>query len=834
MKPFTRTSLSIGISLSTLFLQATAFGQSEIEEIVVTSSPIRDSLASALTTKREARNVLDVISADTIGRFPDQNLADSLGRLPGLAIERDQGQARFVNMRGAPFRYSSIAFDGISVLGAENGRTPRFDAFPSVITRSVEANKAITPDLPGESIAGYININTFDPMALDGFHFSGEAGYGEQALGNVDIDKYNGRLSYSDDAFGVLLFGSHDLRGRITDNREYEVALDANNNLVVSNLDFRSYRGERENNSWGGRLEFAPNDTVSRVYFSTVYSEFIDSEERNQFDFDFMEPVTGTQASNEPLLITRLLEDGLYENSTWTNTFGLEYSQGAWESEFRINYTETANDTFLPIPRSLGAFALGSYDLSDIENPSLTLTDPAGAAVDPNTIAYPVTIAILFGGAMDTEATQFKYDTGSRTTLFGTDTEIKFGGRIDYRSAVGGSALSVGGFPNTVDIATFASQQPWDTDMSNTIGGRNFDNAGVRAAWEQAAGGITAPFGDDSIVNIDEDIYAVYAMGTALMGWGEVVYGVRVEHTSYDTSGLLNGSPVDVSDSYTNVLPSINASINLQDELKLRLAATTGISRPTYNEMRASATVDATENPPFISGGNPYVEAEESIGFDASLEWYYSPTGLLSASAFYRSIDNVIYADTSVIPDGSVYAPGLIAAGTPTSYNAFYNGDDGKLQGLELNLIAQADFLPGALQGFGFQGNVTFLDSEFSAPTQAGRKYSLPGTSDLIYNASIYYENYGLSARLNYMYRDDWLSTTENDSLTEYWAEEERMDLSVRYSFPQSFNGLNVTLFANANNLTDAVDVRYANSAATPNQVERFGRRYLLGIRVDY
>jgi len=206
----------------------------------------------------------------------------------------------------------------------------------------------------------------------------------------------------------------------------------------------------------------------------------------------------------------------------------------------------------------------------------------------------------------------------------------------------------------------------------------------------------------------------------------------------------------------------------------------------------------------------------------------------LSASAFYRSIDNVIYADTSVIPDGSVYAPGLIAAGTPTSYNAFYNGDDGKLQGLELNLIAQADFLPGALQGFGFQGNVTFLDSEFSAPTQAGRKYSLPGTSDLIYNASIYYENYGLSARLNYMYRDDWLSTTENDSLTEYWAEEERMDLSVRYSFPQSFNGLNVTLFANANNLTDAVDVRYANSAATPNQVERFGRRYLLGIRVDY
>jgi len=309
---------------------------------------------------------------------------------------------------------------------------------------------------------------------------------------------------------------------------------------------------------------------------------------------------------------------------------------------------------------------------------------------------------------------------------------------------------------------------------------------------------------------------------------------VRVEYTDLTSTGLLNGAPIEAGNDYTNVLPSINASINLQDDLKLRLAATTGISRPNYNELRASASVNATENPPVISGGNPYLDEEQSVGLDASLEWYYSPTGLLSASVFYRAIDNVIYADTSIIPYGAIYAPGLIAAGTPTSYNSFYNGDDGELQGIEFSLIAQADFLPEPLQGFGFQGNITFLDSEFSAPTQGGRKYSLPGTSDLIYNASLYYENFGLSARLNYMYRDDWLSTTENDSLTEFWAEEERLDLSIRYLLPQSFNGMNVTVFANANNLTDAVDVRYAGTSATPNQTERYGRRYLLGIRIDY
>lgn len=136
------------ITSSVLSISAPA--QVEIEEIVVSASPIRDSQLAALQAKRNANNLMDVVSADTIGRFPDQNLADSLGRLPGLAIERDQGQARFINLRGAPFRYTSIAFDGINVPGADNGRVPRFDSFPSVITSKLEANKAVLPSMTGE------------------------------------------------------------------------------------------------------------------------------------------------------------------------------------------------------------------------------------------------------------------------------------------------------------------------------------------------------------------------------------------------------------------------------------------------------------------------------------------------------------------------------------------------------------------------------------------------------------------------------------------------------------------------------------------------------------
>ena len=247
--------------------------ESRQETVIVTATPIRDSQMAAIEAKRNASNVVDILAADTIGRFPDQNLADSLARVPGLAVERDQGQARYVNFRGAPFRYTKIAFDGIDVLGAEDGRTPRFDAFPAVITSQIEVNKAITADMPGDATIGYVNIETFKPFDREGLSFTGEAGFGKQSLGDQDIEKYNGRISYSNDQFGILVFGSHNLRGRITDNREYAY-VDTNadgRDDAVSSIDFRSYRGDREDNAYGGRVEFRPDTGLIHLSVQPVF-----------------------------------------------------------------------------------------------------------------------------------------------------------------------------------------------------------------------------------------------------------------------------------------------------------------------------------------------------------------------------------------------------------------------------------------------------------------------------------------------------------------------------------------------------------------------------------
>ncbi|MEL6692103.1 MAG: TonB-dependent receptor plug domain-containing protein, partial [Pseudomonadota bacterium] len=127
--PFLKTSLILSTALLTAPLmtaQTTAEDEEARQEtIVVTGTPIRDSQIAALAAKRNADNILDVVAADTIGRFPDATLAASLTRIPGLAVESDQGEARFLNFRGGRFRYTTISFDDILVPGADDGRIPR-------------------------------------------------------------------------------------------------------------------------------------------------------------------------------------------------------------------------------------------------------------------------------------------------------------------------------------------------------------------------------------------------------------------------------------------------------------------------------------------------------------------------------------------------------------------------------------------------------------------------------------------------------------------------------------------------------------------------------------
>ncbi|WP_347707176.1 TonB-dependent receptor [Caulobacter radicis] len=324
---------------------------------------------------------------------------------------------------------------------------------------------------------------------------------------------------------------------------------------------------------------------------------------------------------------------------------------------------------------------------------------------------------------------------------------------------------------------------------------------------------------------VDENILSAYAQNKWTLGKWEVLAGLRVESVDLESRGVAVASgvqtPMTAKQSYTDLFPSIHVNYEVTDDIQARFAVISGVARPSFGEIRTSVSVDDIAET--VSGGNPDLKPERAFGFDTALEWYLPGAGLLSASAFYRQIDDVLFDSHRMVGDDRYGA-----ARRDYTYVTTLNGSDGKMAGLELAYMQQWRFLPGPLSGFGFQGNVTFLDGEFKTPE--GIKSAFPGLSDTLVNASIFYEKYGLSARLSYQWRNDWLDEPSADATDHtYWAATEQLDLSLRYQVRDG-----VTVYFDASNLTDETGMRYQGHANRPIEAEGVGRRFMGGVRFNF
>ena len=814
----------------------------EVEEIIVTGKAIKESQMAAIEAKRQAINVADIISADAIGRFPDVNLSDALGRLPGISIERDQGQARYVSFRGTPKRYTTTAFNGINIPGVENGRIPRFDSYPAVITSQVVANKAITADMPGESISGFINIKTFRPSDVDGLSFSAEIGMGEQDQGGGDTSKENLRVSYSNDDFGFVVYGSASNNEQITDNREPTYG-GSKGAQTPDRIDYRSYKVERESEAFGGTFEkYLENG--GRIFLTSLNTEFLDNEERNDFRV-YVSDGTPTTGSGYTGSARRLFNDARYVNKTEMNTLGIDTSLGEWDIEAQVSKIDTTFDTHMPIGYFIGGGQLTnlSYDISDPQNPIVNF-DGTYRDVD-----YPVKLLVDAIGGLYTETEQIKIDI-SRENSRG---ELKFGLQYDDRVATGGGATlatvsNEKGYPTECDPKDYMLGD-FATPRDNSVGAFYTDNPALYECIKNS-GRTRSDFPDDEKIDIEEVLFAAYIMQTFEMDWGSIVAGLRIEDTEYETNGfrlatvsaddigygnIATGAKeaLSVKRSYTNYLPSLHVNYDMAEDVKLRLSYSTGISRPSYIESRAAASINDISQT--ITGGNPFLKEEESWGIDAAFEWYYDEASLFSVTVFYREIDNVISESNEKI-DGTLYSDQAIP-GELWDLSAFGNGKDGELQGLEISLNARLDnYIDGFFSGFGASINLALIESEYTTPE--GKVFALPGQSDTNYNASIFYEDHGFSARLTYRYRSEWLDETETGAVFNlgggvYWAAQNRLDASVRYDL-EALTGQKASIFADFNNITDESDMRYTAKRWNVNQVESFGRHFLAGVRYAF
>lgn len=470
-----------------------------IDEIIVTGSrPIAESEAAALEIQKRSDSLVSVLAADSIGRLPDQNLAQAISRLPGIGIQRDQGQARFVNLRGAPLNWTTISFDGIFIVSPE-GRDARFDSIPSALASQVIVQKAVTPDLNGETISGNINVVTRSPFDYSGLHFQTKLGIGTVDLG--DGNDYEGSVVVSNrwetgiGEVGVLLSGSYYQRAVNTDNFEIDweevsrdqrplAAGETEPRVWAREFENKFYRITRKNYSASGRIEWRP-DSANKFSITSIYTAFTDDELRDNYRVDADDqqgrvpnstaPCTSTAltpnttgyadvcAGNTPLKGTIYGVDfdarfrrPDYLQSVFTNTIAGDHELSETVSLlWRGNYTRSENDRSVPYLLTYQSPGFGTNGVGavnrvtadyDFTNPNdaqrrlyRTLRDADGVFSRGAPVAsfsdFPNTIS----SALDLQAKDITNAyTGKLELSINTslfgDTTFRFGGQFDQRT----------------------------------------------------------------------------------------------------------------------------------------------------------------------------------------------------------------------------------------------------------------------------------------------------------------------------------------------------------------------------------------------------------------
>lgn len=788
-------------------------------------------------------------------------------------MQRDQGQERYIQIRGAPNRWTSVMIDGVPMIGVDEGgdtRAFRFDAVPAVILSSMVINKSLTPELPADAIVANVDLRTWSPLERKGLHVVGDLGYGFMNLGKGEQRQASLRVSWANDVVGIVLGGSHYRRKQLTDNREvgaYDAPSSATDTTFgPTEFDIRQYEIERWSNGLFGGVEYEPV-AGQKIWAKAIFTEFNDDEQRNQYELRLDRAASGTRNLDSGALVGVPMRGsfnyGEYRNRNIIGAIGGDYAtDNGFSANVRLNYARTENTSYLPLVQAstsgLNSPSL-TYDRSDPRFPVVSLFNTVlnGATPARGTTALTAfnqtslnnagTIVIAARQATVSDSYTLKLDVSQKMDGL----TLSAGGLYADRTIVGNNfsfanVAALGALGSRVgqpfDVNSFVTNRPWTTDFPLGFTLNYVDNRAMREAIDTllpklAAAGLYNPDGDVPVTDRYrqlEKTLAGYVMASAELDNLLLTGGVRLEHYRLINSGtVLVGTlqtPLAVKQTRTDLFPSINARFSFGDDFVMRLSGQRGVSRPAYGAIRVGSSINDTASPGTISGGNPGLEAEYTWGIDGSVEYYLPGNGLISVAGFHRWVDNVFYQNAQIVGSDVFNTGGRDRSGYLLT--STFNGQNGTLYGVEMTYQQQFTFLPSPLDGFGFQGNLTLLDGKFDTQVVNGAQQkgvAFQGLSGTIWNASLYYEKYGFSARASYQWRSDWL-----DSLGGFGSGESRksygnLDVSLRYQVNDNF-----TLFADAANLTNETYIAYQDTLEQPTEVERIGSRYLFGMRFNF
>lgn len=821
------------------------------DEITVTGES--QGQVKAMLVQRKAENIKNVVSSQQIEQFPDLNAAEAMQRIPGITLQRDQGEGRYVQLRGTPPELTNFNINGEQIPSPEGDvRYVGMDIISADQIDMIEISKVLTPDMDGDGIGGTVNIITKKAQSeIPKINATMAGGYNNLRGTNNYQLQYSFGQRYSDLGFNLNASYYENVQG--SDNMEYKYSKGPfwgstsegkdNYHVQYREVQLRHYDITRTRIGLSGTLDYEFDDNSS-IYLRGMYNNFKDDEVRYRKIYDLDDAL-----SEEYYLyggIDHDVKDRVKNQNVSTLNFGGEHEylgiKVDYEAAYAIAVEDQPDRVEARFDNSGQAIAI-KFDRSDPDYPVATYPDSNNAQnafqydeyefddllreksyIEDRNITAKINFTIPYTIGADNDGyvkfgakTRFKHKerdiTAAQYNAYFTTSRIYPGE---------GPELSLetinGGF---VDDNLLNKNYRLEY-MPNADLMKDFYNFYSQFFIIDRTGTKVNTYGED--YEAYEDIYAAYAMFKHDYKKLMVLGGFRYEKTAIDYQGVnikTKRGKFDYMDtlfdkrSHEFFLPQIQFKYSFTPLFNLRAAVTYSYSRPNFEDVLPYREEDRDE----VKYGNPDLKFPESMNIDLLAEKYFADAGIISGGLFYKKIDNFIFYYKRFAHEGEdVSDYGLV------EIEKAINGIEAFVTGFEFQTQMKLFFLPGILSNFGVYTNYTYTHSkayinkrypandatavvifgednlDLFSSSEEQEEITLPGQAMHSANVALFYESDKFYTKLSANYHDDFLYQLGADpDLDEYYGQAWHLDFTANY---QIIDQLKV--FVDVINLTNA------------------------------
>ena len=520
----------------------------------------RGSLNSALSKQKSSDKVITVLSADAIGQLPDENVAEAARRAAGVNVQNDQGEGRFVSIRGANPNFVTTTINGVRVPSPEaDARQVPLDVIDSDILSSITITKSLTPDVDGDSIGGNVEISTLSGLDRKDMLLKLKAAgiYANQ------VDKFSNRFSgvfadkFANDQLGIAASVAYQKRKFGSENVEADGPdyVFEDNVAYPEEFEQRDYQVTRERLSASLNLDYQATENFL-VYAHGLYSDFSDQEYRSRVENKFGDPefdaanssgaiAVVDAAADDPYEVDRDLKDRLEEQEIYSIHAGGELTNGAWTVDFSGAYSFASENEPERLDTAFrGEFEEGIFgiDMANAVTPRLAFPDATAEAAYFDAGSYEFDELERTNGLTEDEELAFDFNAKYELELFGAPGYLKAGGKVRLREKSYAVDIQVyDGFDgDDLLLSQFETSVDYGIDRINPVA----DGSALRNFFFANEGLFELNDIDSAVASneanfiADEDVFAGYVMAQRNFGkFVSLVAGVRVEHTEYDALG---------------------------------------------------------------------------------------------------------------------------------------------------------------------------------------------------------------------------------------------------------------------------------------------------------